>query len=148
MEPRLQTWMVRTAPGEFYNIRAGNRKDVFRLVRIIAGTAHNLVLSGGGAKSLAQFGALRAFAEAMFRLIVRPGPVWAYISALYCFGGDLEEVIAHTRKEVMRRRPAHDHTLPIISILSGRKLTAIATSFAGRGVSKTCRYATSACPRI
>jgi hypothetical protein len=55
----------------------------------------------------------------------------AYISALSCFGGDLEEVIAHTRKEVMRRRPAHDHTLPIISILRGRKLTAIATTVCG-----------------
>jgi NTE family protein len=61
---RTQDWIVRTAPAEFHYIRAGNRKDVSRLARIISGQAVNLVLSGGGAKSFSQIGALLAFAEA------------------------------------------------------------------------------------
>ena len=50
------------------------------------------------------------------------------MSAMYCSGGDLETLAARTRDEVRQRRPARDFTLPILSILTGRRLAAVAAA--------------------
>ena len=50
------------------------------------------------------------------------------MASLYCYGGDLESLIRQTRQEFMRHRPARDFTLPLLSILSGKRLAAVATA--------------------
>ncbi len=124
-----QDWIVRTAPSEHHHIRSGNPADLSRLARIIAGTANNLVLSGGGAKSFSQIGALRAFAEAGIPIDRAGGSsMGAFVAALHCYDGALETLVRLTREEVLRQRPARDHTLPLLSILTGKRLVAVATA--------------------
>jgi NTE family protein len=125
--PRTQEWIVRIAPTEYHHVRAANRKDLARLARIIVGRANNLVLSGGGAKSFSQFGVLRAFAEAGIPIDRAAGSsMGAYVSAVCCYDGDLDALATRTRNEVLQRRPAYDFTLPILSLLTGRRLNAVA----------------------
>lgn len=124
---RSQNWIVRTAPVEHHHMRAGNRKDVSRLARIIAGEAVNLVLSGGGAKSFSQIGAVRALLKSGVPIDRAAGTsMGAYVSAICCYDGDLDALAVHTRDEVLQRRPAHDCTLPILSLMSGKRLNAVA----------------------
>jgi predicted acylesterase/phospholipase RssA len=126
---RTQNWIVRTAPAEFHHIRAGNRKDVSRLARIISGQAVNLVLSGGGAKSFSQIGALQAFAKAGIPIDRAAGSsMGAYVSAIYCYDGDLQALAVRTRDEIRQRRPTRDFTLPLLSLLTGRRLNAVASA--------------------
>ena len=122
-------WLDRTAPTEHHHLRAGNSDDSARLARIILGTANNLVLSGGGAKSFSQIGSLRAFAEAGIPIDRAGGSsMGAFMAALHCYGADLETIVQQTRGEFIRRRPARDFTLPLLSFLSGKRLAAVATA--------------------
>jgi predicted acylesterase/phospholipase RssA len=124
-----QNWIARIAPVEHHHIRSGNRGDLARLGRIIAGTANNLVLSGGGAKSFAQLGALRAFAAAGIPIDRAGGSsMGAFVSALHCYNGSIDSLIRKTGEELKRHRPARDHTLPMISLLSGKRLLAVSTA--------------------
>lgn len=126
---RSQNWIVRIAPAEHHHIRAGNRKDVSRLARIVAGQAVNLVLSGGGARSFSQIGAVKALVKAGIPIDRAAGSsMGAYVSAIYCYDGDLDALALRTRNEILERRPARDLTLPILSLMTGRRLNAVAMS--------------------
>lgn len=123
------SWIAKVGPVEHHHIRAGDCVDLARLARIIAGTANNLVLGGGGAKSFSQLGSLRAFAEAGVPIDrVGGSSMGAFVAALQCYGGALESLIQSTREEIFRHRPARDRTLPLISLLSGKRLLAVSTA--------------------
>lgn len=125
-------WLTRIPVSQHHHIRNGNRADLARLARIIAGTANNLVLGGGGAKSFSQLGALRAFAKAGVPIDrVGGSSMGAFVAALHCYGGDLESLIRLTREEFIRRRPDRDYTLPLLSVLSGKRLTGIGKTVCG-----------------
>jgi NTE family protein len=116
-------WIDRTGASEHHHIRAGNRSDFSRLARMMAGAANNLVLSGGGARTFAQIGALRAFAEAGIPIDRACGSsMGAFIAALYCYGGDFSELTGRAREEMMRLHPGRDLTLPLLSLTTGRRL--------------------------
>lgn len=130
--PETQKWLSRIPVSEHHHIREGNRADLARLARIITGTANNLVLGGGGAKSFSQIGALRAFAEAGVPIDRAAGSsMGAFVAALHCYGGDLKALIRLTREEFFRCRPSRDYTLPLLSIFSGKRLTKIGKTVCG-----------------
>lgn len=125
-------WIRCISPVEHHHVRTTHPEDVSRLARIVLGTANNLVMSGGGAKSFAQLGALRAFAEAGIPIDRAGGSsMGAFMAALHCHGGDFGAIVEQTRGEFLRRRPAKDFTLPLLSFLSGKRLAAVATAVCG-----------------
>ncbi len=120
-------WLARTSPTEHHHLRIGNRLDLGRLARIVAGTANNLVLSGGGARSFTEFGALRALAEAGVPIDRIAGTsMGAFVAALFAYRGDFEDFIRRAHDGFRRHRPARDFTLPMLSLLSGKSLAAVA----------------------
>ena len=120
-------WIDRIVPTEHHHLRRGNNSDLGRLARIVAGTANNLVLSGGGARSFTEFGALRAFAEAGVPIDRIGGTsMGAFVGSLFSYHGDFEALIRQARDGFRRHRPAWDFTLPMLSVLSGKSLAAVA----------------------
>ncbi|MCI0366386.1 MAG: patatin-like phospholipase domain-containing protein [Phycisphaerales bacterium] len=119
-------WLRRIHPDEHHHIRAGSAGDLARLARIIVGRANNVVLSGGGARAFAQIGALRALGE--FRVPVdRIGgtSMGAAVAALRALDDGFDSAAQMMRRLFLQRRPATDYTLPLVSLLAGKKMLSI-----------------------
>lgn len=103
-----------------YPLRTGSRPDFSRLARFLTGRAVGVVLGGGGARGFAHLGVLRALAESHIPVDVIGGnSMGALIGAQFASGLDLEEI----RERTVRFALAGERlTLPVISLLSGRRL--------------------------
>jgi len=122
-------WIDRTEPSEHHHVRAATPSDFSRLARILTGAANNLVLSGGGARAFSQIGALRALAEAGIPIDRACGSsMGAFVSALYCRGGNFDDLAGLARESMIRLRPWRDVTLPLLSISTGRSLAKVWTT--------------------
>ena len=119
-------WLQRLAPSEHHHIRTANDDDLARVARIIAGAANNVVLSGGGARAFAQIGVLRAFNE--FRIPIdriAGSSMGAAVGALYALGSDFEEMAQRMLTLFHKRQPGKDYTIPMLSLLRGRRMDSI-----------------------
>ena len=97
--------------------------DVNRLARRISGHAVTLVLGGGGARGLAHLGAVRAIREAGVPIDAVGGTsIGAIIGALVAFGWSDEQILQSCKRAFVDDRPLDDITLPMFSVLRGRKL--------------------------
>ena len=97
--------------------------DFSRLARLISGNAVTLVLGGGGARGLAQVGAVRAIREAGIPIDAVGGTsIGAIVGALVAFGWSDAQILQSCRHAFVDDRPLDDLTLPMFALLSGRKL--------------------------
>jgi NTE family protein len=97
--------------------------DYDRLARLLTGRAVGLALGGGGARGLAHIGVIRALQEAHIHIDIIGGTsMGAVIAAQYALGLDIKSMIELNRKGWIKMDPLKDKTLPIVSLLSGRKL--------------------------
>jgi NTE family protein len=97
--------------------------DFNRLARRISGHAVTLVLGGGGARGLAHLGAVRAIREAGVPIDAVGGTsIGAIIGALVAFGWSDEQILQSCKRAFVDDRPLDDITLPMFSVLRGRKL--------------------------
>ncbi|HXJ40771.1 MAG TPA: patatin-like phospholipase family protein, partial [Bryobacteraceae bacterium] len=86
----------------------------------------NVILSGGGARTFAQIGALRAFKEfgiPVDRIAGCSGG--SAIGAMRALTEDFEGLALKLRDLFLRKRPAREFTLPVLSLLAGKKMTSI-----------------------
>lgn len=104
-----------------YHVRRDNGRDLARLARILSGRAVGLVLGGGGARALAHLGLLRALEELGIDVDMVGGT---------SMGAALAGWIAQGRSAAETRKVAAatfasllDPTLPVTSLLAGRKVT-------------------------
>lgn len=104
-----------------YHIRRGHQKDMERLARHLSGHAIGLVLGGGGARGFAHLGVLKALEELGIPVDMVGGT--SIGSPIACFNAagfsaaEVTEVIATSFANLL------DYTLPINSLLSGRRIT-------------------------
>jgi predicted acylesterase/phospholipase RssA/CRP-like cAMP-binding protein len=99
----------------------GNR-DFHRLARLLSGNAVTLVLGGGGARGLAQIGVIRAIREAGVPIDAVGGTsVGAIIGALVALDWMDEEILQSCKRAFVDDRPLDDVTVPVFSLLSGKK---------------------------
>ncbi len=125
-------WIVRLNPEEYHHVRSGSSRDFARLARILTGRAVNLVLSGGGARAFAELGVLKAFREGGIHFDRAAGSsMGAYVASVYAYDGDIEERIAQTREGFKRFKPDKDFTLPMLSVLRGKRLEDLGVSLCG-----------------
>jgi NTE family protein len=113
-------WLARRDVERHFHVHAGSRGDVARLVRLLTGHAVGLVLGGGGARGFAHLGALRALEEAGVPIDAIGGTsMGAIVGALPAMGFD-----ASTSHEMCRQYVGSlfDPTLPLVSLLSGRRI--------------------------
>lgn len=98
--------------------------DIARLARSLTGNGLGVVLSGGGARGFAHIGVLRAFREAGITIDAIGGTsIGAIIAAGYALEWSNEELQARVRRSFVDTNPVDDYTLPLVSLVSGRKVS-------------------------
>lgn len=86
--------------------------------------AVSLVLSGGGARTFAQIGVLRAMEEAGIQIEMAGGTSGgAIIAALVALGWDAEKIRQTMRRHLVERGSPMDYVLPFSSLIDGKHFT-------------------------
>ena len=105
------------------HLRSAVPQDMLRLARILAGTAVGVVLGGGAARGFAHLGVYRALLEAGIPVDwVGGSSIGAVMGAVMAAGLEPGEAIARAHKAFVDGKPFGDVTLPIISLLRGRRM--------------------------
>ena len=106
-----------------HHLRFGRDGDLGRLARRISGRATGLVLGGGGARGFAHIGMLRALDEAGVVVDMVGGTsIGSLIAAGHAAGLSVERMVELAGVFASPRRLL-DRTLPITSLMAGRKVT-------------------------
>src|SRR5262249_8186841 len=116
-------WLEERSVAMHHHVRADDAGDVARVARFLAGRAVGVVLSGGGARGFAHVGALDAIREAGIPVHLIGGTsMGAVIAAEYALGWDALAMDRHNQAIFGGWR--RDLTLPVLSILDGRRSSA------------------------
>jgi NTE family protein len=98
--------------------------DIARVARLLSGRGLGLVLSGGGARGFAHIGVLRALREANIGIDAIGGTsIGGIIAAGHALGWSEEELVAGVRRCFVETNPLNDYTIPLVALVSGRKVT-------------------------
>ena len=98
--------------------------DVARVARMLTGKAVGLVLSGGGARGFAHIGVVRALREAGLPIdLVGGTSMGAILGAGVAAGWSHAEMVERFHRTFVATNPLSDYTLPIVSLVSGRKVS-------------------------
>lgn len=118
-----------------HHLRTRHTGDLERLARHLTRRKTELVLSGGGARGFAHIGVIRALEEAGVAIDAVGGTsMGAVIGAQLACGLDHREMIDANRRW-KRENPLWDLTVPIVSLVSGRKGSRLVESmFGGRHI--------------
>ena len=119
-----------TPPGRWLDVHPFRRhhhvrgaQDIARVGRLLLGRATGLVLSGGGARGFAHIGVLRALLEAKLPIdAVGGSSIGSIIGAGWAAGWDYAEMVRRVRRAFVDSAPLNDYTVPLISLLAGRKV--------------------------
>jgi predicted acylesterase/phospholipase RssA len=115
-------WLEPRDLDRHHHVRGEEPGDLARLARVLTGNAVGLVLGGGGARGFAHIGVLRALREHGVPVDLIGGTsIGAIIAAQVAAGLDAREI-----QEGGKRQYASlfDPTLPVVSLLAGRRLGA------------------------
>jgi predicted acylesterase/phospholipase RssA len=105
------------------HVREGCRDDVGRVARIVSGQALGLVLAGGAARGFAHLGVYRAMTELGLAVDWVGGTsLGAIMAAVLASPYSLDEAIALARGAFVQGKPFSDFTLPLVSLISGRRM--------------------------
>jgi len=98
--------------------------DIARVARLLTGKGLGIVLSGGGARGFAHIGVLRAIREAGIVIDAVGGTsIGAVIAAGFAAEWDMGEMTVRMRRSFVDTNPLNDYTLPLVSLVSGRKVS-------------------------
>jgi predicted acylesterase/phospholipase RssA len=120
-EPAGTEAWLRERPGVGHlHLRTGNPLDFRRLARTLTGRGIGLVLGGGGARGFAHVGVLRAIQELSIPVdLVGGTSIGSIIGAAHAMGMPWRDVLENVRRHF---ESLFDFTLPLVSILAGRKV--------------------------
>lgn len=122
-------WFDTRDVGSVYHVRQDNRGDIERLGRILAGRAVSVVFGGGGARGFAHLGVLRALEELGVPIdLVGGTSMGAPMATAPARGITPEEALAEA---IAGFDSILDYTLPVVSLLSGRRITDSITNWLG-----------------
>lgn len=115
-------WIKQQPVAMHHHVR--DSSDIQRLARILAGRAIGLVLSGGGARGFAHLGVIRALREANVPIdLVGGTSMGAIVAAGLAAEWTNEEMYDRYRRCFVSTNPLSDYTLPIVALVSGRKVS-------------------------
>jgi predicted acylesterase/phospholipase RssA/CRP-like cAMP-binding protein len=115
-------WLTARPGVRHHHVRPGRVADHARLARLLSGRAIGLALSGGGARGFAHIGVLRALQEVGVPVDVVAGTsMGAMIGAVHALGSPPDVMLDRCRAWT-RERPWTDFTLPLASIVRGRRI--------------------------
>ncbi len=97
--------------------------DVERVARLLTGRALGLVLSGGGARGFAHLGVIRALREHDLPIdLVGGTSMGGILGAGVAAGWSDDEMVERFRRSFVDTNPLSDFTLPLVSLVAGRKV--------------------------
>jgi NTE family protein len=100
--------------------------DVARIARLVTGQAVGVVFSGGGARGFAHIGIVKALREAGIHAdIVGGTSMGAIMGGGVALGWSIEEMTERFRRSFVDVNPLRDYTLPIFSLVTGRKVSTL-----------------------
>ena len=115
-------WCAQYPGAAHHHVRGGT--DVERLARLLTGKAVGLVLSGGGARGFAHIGVVRALREAGVTIdLVGGTSMGAIMGAGVAAGWTIDEMVERFHRTFVATNPLSDYTLPIVSLVAGRKVS-------------------------
>ncbi|HUT37501.1 MAG TPA: cyclic nucleotide-binding domain-containing protein, partial [Planctomycetota bacterium] len=118
-----RAWLEALPTADHYHVREGAEGDVARLARCVAGRAVGLALGGGGARGLAHLGVIRALIESGVPIDRVAGTsMGAIIGASTAMEMDYETELALGRRVFIEGKPHKEYTLPLFSLVRGRRL--------------------------
>jgi predicted acylesterase/phospholipase RssA len=105
-----------------HHVRIHSKVDLGRLARILIGQDVTLVLGAGGARAFAQIGVLRALEEVGIPVDRVGGTsMGAVVGGHYAMHQDWRRAISDFRRTFLERGNLNDFTLPLQSVLAGRR---------------------------
>ena len=106
------------------HVRKHEPTDATRIARIISGNALGLVLAGGAARGFAHLGVYRAMEELGLAVDWIGGTsIGGIMGAALAGHWDTDEAIHLARECFVKGRPFSDFTLPVVSLIRGRRMT-------------------------
>jgi predicted acylesterase/phospholipase RssA/CRP-like cAMP-binding protein len=111
------------------------------VARRLAGRSVGVVLSGGGARGLAHIGVLDELVGSGLTIDRVGGcSMGAFVGAMFAMECEPDEMRARCREEFVLRNPLSDYTLPAVSLMRGRKASAMLTrTFGSRSIEQLGR---------
>ncbi len=104
-------------------IRTGNPADADRCARLLTGHAVSIVFAGGGARGFAHLGVIRALRQAGIPFdMIGGASMGAIIGAAVAQEWDDKALYGRFRDSFVTSNPLSDYTLPLVSLVRGRKV--------------------------
>ncbi len=117
-------WLNGQDYGMHHHVRLGRDNDFNRLARLLMNRAVGVVMAGGGARSFAHIGAVRALREVGVPIdLVGGTSMGAIVAASVATGWTIEEMQERFRHAFADRNPLNDYTVPFVSLFSGKRVT-------------------------
>jgi NTE family protein len=114
-------WLARLPGISHHHVRGP--ADYGRLVRMLTGRAVGLVLSGGGARGFAHLGVVKALREHGVPIdLVGGTSMGGILAAGVASDWDDAELAERFKRSFVDTNPLSDFTLPVVSLVSGRKV--------------------------
>lgn len=105
------------------HLRPATPDCVARLARHLAGLAVTVVFAGGGARGFAHLGVLKALSEAKVPIDAVAGvSIGAIVAASVAAQWTPDAIMEAFRKSFVATNPLSDFTLPLVSLVRGRKV--------------------------
>lgn len=115
-------WLEQNPGVAHHHVR--NKRDAARLARLLTGRGVGLTLSGGGARGLAHIGVVKALRQANIPIDAVGGTsLGAILGAGVALEWTHDELMDRFRRTFVDSNPLNDYTLPLMSLVSGRKVT-------------------------
>jgi predicted acylesterase/phospholipase RssA/CRP-like cAMP-binding protein len=115
---QTRAWLEPRALRSHVHVRTALDADFGRLARLLAGRAIGLALGGGGARSFAHIGVLRALIEAGIPIDMVAGTsMGAAMAAQFAMGWTPDRIVATNREIWIDIEPHKEYTLPVMSLL-------------------------------
>jgi predicted acylesterase/phospholipase RssA/CRP-like cAMP-binding protein len=119
-----RAWAALPDVRALHHVRPRHRGDVARVARHLVGRPTGLVLSGGGARGIAHVGVIAAIVEAGMAIDYVCGTsMGAIFAASLALGFDIARMRHEVSQLFARPFALYDPTLPISSLLAGKKLS-------------------------
>lgn len=116
-------WLDLLPVSRHHHVRVDRPGDFARVARFVAGTAHGLALSGGGARTWAHVGVLRALEERAIPIDTVGGvSAGVFTAAYYALGNDAATVERLSLENMGNYSLIGDATLPMAAFMSGKNL--------------------------
>lgn len=122
-------WLAPRNVRNHYHLRLNKKADFMRISRLLTGQGVGLVLSGGGARTLAHIGVIRALVERGIPIDAIGGVSGgAIVAGLWAMELNIDKVVAKSQRAIDRI----DYTIPLHALTKGKNWTQAMAALFGK----------------